>query len=57
MAKKDFQNEELPHELFLTTRQKTKIKNSFANNMSTDIELSKAQLSKTIKLGRFLGKT
>ena len=57
MAKKDFQNEELPHELFLTTRQKTKIKNSFANNMSTDIELSKAQLSKTIKLGRFLVKT
>ena len=31
--KKNFQDEELPHELFLTTRQTTKIKNGFANNM------------------------
>ena len=26
---KNFQDEELPHELFLTTRQKTKIRNAF----------------------------
>ena len=30
---KNFQDDELPYELFLTTRQKTKIKNAFANNM------------------------
>ena len=39
--KKNFQNEELPHELFLTTRQRTKIRTAFANNMSPDIKLSK----------------
>ena len=42
--KKNFEDEELPHELFLTTRQPTKIKNVFANNMSTDIKLSKTQI-------------
>ena len=36
ITKKDFQDKELPHELFLT-RQATKIRNVFANNMSTDI--------------------
>ena len=39
--KKNFQNEELPHELFLTTRQRTKIRTAFANNMSPDKKLSK----------------
>ena len=33
---------DLPHELFLTTRQKTKLRNTFNNNMSTNIKLSKA---------------
>ena len=46
--KKNFQDEELPHELFLTTRQTTKI-NAFASNMPTDIKLSKAQISKIIQ--------
>ena len=41
--------EELPYELSLTTRQTGKIRNVFANNMSTDIKLSKAQISKIIK--------
>ena len=45
-TKENFQNEELPHELFLTTRQKSKIRNAFANNMSSDIKLSKAQIFK-----------
>ena len=36
---KNFEDEELPHELFLTTRQTTKIWNSFTKNMSTDIKL------------------
>ena len=39
---KNFEDEELPRELFLTTRQTTKIRYSFDNNMSTDIKLSKA---------------
>ena len=43
------------HELFLTTRQKTKLRNAFNNNMSTDIKLSKAQITKIIQSGGFLG--
>ena len=54
IAKKKFQDEELPHELFLTARQKTKIRNAFANIVSTDIKFSKAQLSKMIQSGGFL---
>ena len=56
ITKKNFQDEGFPHELFLTTRQKTKTANTFANNMSTDIKLSKAQLIKIIQSGRCLGK-
>ena len=40
LNKKNFGDEELPHELFLTTWQATKIRNVFASNMSTDIKLS-----------------
>ena len=39
LNKKNFEDEELSHELFLTIRQTTKIRNAFANNMSTDIKL------------------
>ena len=46
---------DLPHELLLTTRQKTKLRNAFNNNMSTDLKLSKAQISKIIQSGGFLG--
>ena len=46
---KNFEDEELPHELLLTTRQTTKIRNAFVNNMSTDIKLSKVQISKIIQ--------
>ena len=49
LNKKNSEEEELPHELFLATRQTTKIKNSFANNMSADIKLSKAQMPKIIQ--------
>ena len=42
IIKKKFQDDELPHELFLTTRQKTKITNAFANNISADVKVSKA---------------
>ena len=59
MNKKNFKDEELPHELFLTTKQATKIRNACANNMSTDIKLSKAQISKIIQssgsFGSWLG--
>ena len=30
---------DLPHELLLTTRQKTKLRSAFNNNMSTDLKL------------------
>ena len=43
------------NELLLTTRQKAKLRNSFNSNMSTDIKLSKAQISKTIQSWGFLG--
>ena len=46
----------LPHELLLTTRQTTKLRNAIENNMSTDIKLSKAQISKITQSGGFLGK-
>ena len=39
---------DLPHELLLTTRQKTKLRNAFKNNMSTYLKFSKAQISKMI---------
>ena len=46
----------LPHELLLTARQTTKLRNAIENNMSTDIKLPNAQISKIIQSGRFLGK-
>ena len=49
LNKKNLEDKELQHELFLTTRQTTKIKNAFANNMSRYIKLSKAQISKIIQ--------
>ena len=45
----------LPHELLLTTRQTIKRRNAIENNMSTDIRLSKAQISKIIQSGGLLG--
>ena len=55
ITKKYFKDEELPYELFLTTRQIMKLRNAFANNMSTDIKLSKAQISKIIQSGGSFG--
>ena len=42
-------------QLLLTTRQKTKLRNAFNNKMSTDLKFSKAQISKIIQSGGFLG--
>ena len=46
---------DLPYELLLTTRQKTKLRNAFNTNMSIDLKLSRAQNSKIIQSGGFLG--
>ena len=43
---KMFAKNDLPHELLLTTRQKTILRNAFNNNMSTDLKLSKSQFLK-----------
>ena len=53
---KHFNKDDLPHELFLTTRHSTKLRNAINNNMNTDIKFSKAQLKKLIQSGGFLGK-
>ena len=45
-----------PHKLLLTNRQLTNLRKAFANHLSTDIELSKTQLSKMIQSGAFLGR-
>ena len=50
MNARTFNENNLPHELFLTQRQ------IIENNMLTDIKLSKAQISKIIQSGVFLGK-
>ena len=46
---KNFNKDELPHELLLTTRQNTKLRNAINNNLATDIKL-------TLQSGGFLGK-
>ena len=53
---KNFNKDELPHELLLTTRQNTKLRKAINNNLATDIKLSKAQIKKLIQSGGFLGK-
>ena len=50
-----FKGNNLPNELLLTTTIKTKLRNELVNNMSADIKLSKADKSKIIKSGGFLG--
>ena len=50
-----FNENNLPHELLLTTRQKTELRNAIENNMSTDIKWSKSQIFKIIQCGGFLG--
>ena len=44
------------HELLLTNRKVANLRNSFENYLSTDIKLSKTQLSKMIQSGKFLGR-
>ena len=51
-----FNGNNLPHELLLTTRHTTELRNAIENNLQTGIKLSKAQISKIIQSGGFLGK-
>ena len=52
---KMFNRSDLPHDLLLATRQKTKSRNAFNNNMSTNLKFSKAQILRIIQSGGFLG--
>ena len=49
-------NTNFPYELLLTSRQVANIRKAFANHLSTDVQLSKTQLSKMIQSGGFLGR-
>ena len=55
MGIKMFDRNDLSHELLLRKRQKSKLRNAFYKNMSTDVKLSKAHVSKVIKSGGFVG--
>ena len=52
---KMFKGNNLSLELLLTARQKAKLRDAFQNNLSSDIKLSKAQISKIIQSGGFIG--
>ena len=44
------------HKLILTNRQVVNLRKAFGNHLSTDIKLSKTQLSKMIQSAGFLGR-
>ena len=50
-----FNRDHFSNELLLARRQKTKLRNAFEDNMSTDIKLSKTQISGIIQPEGFLG--
>ena len=54
MSLKMFDGNDIPHKLLLTTKR-MKLRNAFNNNVSTDLKLSKTQISKIIQSGGFLG--
>ena len=45
-----------PHKLLLTNKQVASLGKAFANYLSTDIKLTKNQVSKITKSGGFLGR-
>ena len=45
-----------PYKLLLTKRKVKNLRRAFANKSSTDIKLSKTQLSKMVQSGGFLGR-
>ena len=44
MSSKMLDGNDLPHEWLLTTMQKTKLRNAFNSNISTDLKLSQDQI-------------
>ena len=52
----NFNKDERPHELLLTARRNTRLRNAVNNNSATGIKLSKTQIKKIIQSGGFLGK-
>ena len=49
---RNFNKDEHPHELLLTTGQNTKLRNALNNNSATDIKLSKTQIKKNNTIWR-----
>ena len=49
LSTKNFNKDEVPHELLLTTRQNIKLRNAVNNNLATNIKLRKAQIINTIR--------
>ena len=45
-----------PHKLLLTNIEVASLRKAFVNYLSTDIKLSKTQLSKMIQSGKFIGR-
>ena len=55
MNLKMFDENDLPHELLLRIRKKTRLRNAFNNKISVNIKLFRSQISKIIQSGGFLG--
>ena len=55
MSFKMFHGNYLPHEFLLKEKQKPKLRNTFNNNMLTDLKLSKPQISEIRQSEEFLG--
>ena len=53
LSTKNFNKDEVPHELLSTTGQNTKLRNALNNNLATDIKLSKSQIKKINTIRRF----
>ena len=56
LTNKNFNKNELTHELYLTEQQLNKLRKKIENNMSTDVKLSKIQINKIMKEGGNLGR-
>ena len=52
LSNRNFNRDETPHRLLLTTRQDTKLRNALNNNSATDIKLSKTQIKKNNTIRR-----
>ena len=52
---RNFNKDERLHELLITTRQNTKLRNAVNNNSATDIKLRKTQIKKKVQSEGFLG--